>query len=60
MIPPGEQVRVGASIDGTDVLSGLLDEVRVANVLRDDAWVRLENDAVDLGLTVLGDLEERP
>lgn len=60
MLPQGEQIRVGASIDGSAAFTGRLDEVRVANVLRDDTWVLFENDAVDLGITVLGDLEERP
>lgn len=60
MVPQGEQIRVGGSIDGSAVFMGLLDEVRVANVFRDDAWVLLENDAVELGLAVLGVVEERP
>ena len=60
MVPSGDQITIGGSIDGSAVFSGMLDEVRVASILRDDAWVRFESDAVDLGLTLLGDLEERP
>lgn len=60
VVPQGELIRIGGSIDGSAVFTGLLDEVRVADVFRDDAWVRLEYDAVEPGLAVLGVVEERP
>jgi len=56
----GNRVTIGASANGTQPFTGMLDEVRVADVLRDDVWVLNESDAIASGLTILGELEMRP
>ena len=56
----GDEFQIGAGANDTAVFRGMLDEVRVANVVRDEGWVQWENDAVELGLTSLGNLEVRP